>query len=332
MANFLTFFLEILLPGRWRARRRRWRRSKRIRRLPHEAQERGLWRSELLSHQGLWPPWGWRKRRRGLAKLTLWQARLFLTSTGLTSAVGVVARVATKTLELIRAWAVAVPSSVPVGGRGRGSGAVSIVAVTAVAAEAASVVFAAAAAAGAAAGAHAAVALLLVHEVRVAGVATTVTHSATASSAAATWVHELKQFGVDGLAGLRQHPDQVSSLPQVPWGEEGVRSPLVGTAGCASNAVDVILRGAGIVVVDDELDIFHIFRMKSNRFYSTGERRNMIISKVGKKDIRRKNWSLKVCIKQTFETKPLNVQWNNVLLIIIWEIWNTYLLLHTSFH
>lgn len=86
----------------------------------------------------------------------------------------------------------------------------------------------------------------------------------TSSSSTTPRVHELKQFRVDGLPGLRQHPDKVSGLPQVPWGEEGVGSALVGTAGRTSNTVDVILRGAGIVIVDDELDILHIFWIKSN--------------------------------------------------------------------
>lgn len=85
----------------------------------------------------------------------------------------------------------------------------------------------------------------------------------TASSATSR-VHELKQFRVDGLPGFCQDPDKVSSLPQVPWGEERISSALVGTAGCTSNTVDIIFRGAGIVIVDDELDIFHIFCVKSN--------------------------------------------------------------------
>lgn len=103
----------------------------------------------------------------------------------------------------------------------------------------------------------------------------------TASSTTTIRVHELKQFRVDGLPGLCQDPDKVSGLPQVPRGEECVSSALVGAAGGASNTVDVILRGAGIVVVDDKLDIFHIFWVKSNQFYSTGGRKEMIISGVG---------------------------------------------------
>lgn len=37
--------------------------------------------------------------------------------------------------------------------------------------------------------------------------------------------------------------------------------------------MDIILGGVGIVIVDDELDIFHVFWIKSNWFYSVEERR-----------------------------------------------------------
>ncbi len=181
------FFLIILLPGRWRARRRRGWRSKSIRRLPHEAHERWLQWSKLLRHQRLRHPWWWTKNR--LAKLTLRLARLILTSTststststGLASTAGVVAPAAAVTLVLIWARVVAVPAisaSVPEGGSGGGgSGAVSITAVAAVTVEATAAVFAAAGTTTTRA--HAAITLLLVHEVRVVGAAATVTHSAT---------------------------------------------------------------------------------------------------------------------------------------------------------
>lgn len=81
----------------------------------------------------------------------------------------------------------------------------------------------------------------------------------TTSAAAAVGVDQLKQFRVDGLSGLLQDPDQVPGLPQVPRREEGVGGALVVAAGRAANAVDVVLRRVGIVVVDDKLDIFHIF-------------------------------------------------------------------------
>lgn len=84
----------------------------------------------------------------------------------------------------------------------------------------------------------------------------------TASSSTAAGIHKLKKFRVDGLSGLLQHSNKVPGLPQVPWGEEGVGSALVGTAGRTSNTVDIILRGVGVVIVDDELDVFNIFRIK----------------------------------------------------------------------
>lgn len=124
----------------------------------------------------------------------------------------------------------------------------------------------------------------------------TMTVLLTTSSSTTPWVHELKQFGIDGLPGLRQHPDKVSGLPQVTWGEEGVGSALVGTAGRTSNTVDVILRGAGIVIVDDELDIFHIFWMKSNWYYSMWEREKMIISRGEKASGERIDGTEPVCI------------------------------------
>lgn len=82
-------------------------------------------------------------------------------------------------------------------------------------------------------------------------------------------VRELTQFGVDGLPGLFQHPDQVSGLPQVARREEGVSCAFVSAAGRASNAVHVVLGGVGIIVVDDELDIFNILWVKNNRYYRT---------------------------------------------------------------
>lgn len=41
-------------------------------------------------------------------------------------------------------------------------------------------------------------------------------------------------------------------------GEEGVRRARFLTAGCASNAVDIILRGVRVVIIDDKFHILHI--------------------------------------------------------------------------
>lgn len=79
------------------------------------------------------------------------------------------------------------------------------------------------------------------------------------ASTATTGVDQLQQLRVDGLSGLLQDPDQVPGLPQVPRREEGVGGALVGAAGRTANAVHVVLRRVGIVVVDDKLDVFHIF-------------------------------------------------------------------------
>lgn len=146
---------------------------------------------------------------------------------------GVVAAAATAavTLILIGSGVETAPViATPIGGGG--GRAVSISAVAAV--EAAASVFVAAA------GAHAAVALILVHEVGVAGVASTVTHP-TSASTATIGVDQLKQLRVDGLSGLLQDSDQVPGLPQVPWCEEGVGGALVGAAGRTANTVDVVL-------------------------------------------------------------------------------------------
>lgn len=293
-----------LASGRWRARRGRWWRSKGVRLLPHEAHQRWLGRSKLLSHQRLWPP-RWkrsRSRSRWLAELTVRLAGHHA-CTWLGSAMGVVTSVAAVTLILIRAGVVTIPViPTPEGGWGGGGGAVSISPV--VAAKAAAIVFTAAAPTAS----HAAITLLLVHEVRVVGAAATVTHTATwhsqevldqyhsrlpkfmkcffhfivqlrcnkikkqwqvvlTASSTTIRVHQLKQFGVDSLPRLFQNPDQVSGLTQVPRGEERVGGALVGAACCTSNTVDVILRRAGIVVVDDELDIFNIFLGKEQKIF-----------------------------------------------------------------
>lgn len=178
--KLLCLFTVPLLPGRWWTWGRRGRGSERVWRLSHEAHEWGLWWSKLLSHQRLRPSCGW---RRSLAKLILGLAGLILTSstnatTRLASGTGVVAPAAAVALVLIGARVVAVPviaAPVPVGGRG----AVSIAVVPAVTVEAAAAVFAATA------GAHAPITLLLIHQVRVVGAATTVTHSASASASTA---------------------------------------------------------------------------------------------------------------------------------------------------
>jgi len=63
----------------------------------------------------------------------------------------------------------------------------------------------------------------------------------TPSSAATSVVHKLHQFWIDGLIGLFQYFDQLSSLLQVARGKESIGSALVGAAGRSANTVNIIL-------------------------------------------------------------------------------------------
>lgn len=60
--------------------------------------------------------------------------------------------------------------------------------------------------------------------------------------------------------GLLQNPDQLAGLADVARGEEGVGGAFVGAAGRAADAVDVVLGGVGVVVIDDELHILHVLK------------------------------------------------------------------------
>ena len=79
------------------------------------------------------------------------------------------------------------------------------------------------------------------------------------SPSATSRINQLQQLGVDGLPGLLQHPDQLAGLPDVPRSEEGVGGAFVVAAGRAADAVDVVLRRVGVVVIDDELDVLHVW-------------------------------------------------------------------------
>lgn len=81
----------------------------------------------------------------------------------------------------------------------------------------------------------------------------------TPSAASASVVHQLHELWVDGLVGLLQHFDQLSGLFEIPRSEEGICSALVGATSCSANPMHIILRAVWIVIVDDKLDIFHIF-------------------------------------------------------------------------
>lgn len=84
--------------------------------------------------------------------------------------------------------------------------------------------------------------------------------SLTSSSPSSPVINQLQQFGVDGLPGLLQNPDQVSGLAEVPGSEEGVGCAFVGAAGGASNAVDIVLRGVWVIIVDDKLHVLYVCR------------------------------------------------------------------------
>lgn len=79
------------------------------------------------------------------------------------------------------------------------------------------------------------------------------------TSSAASTVDQLQQFGIDRLPGFLQDPDQLSGLPEVPRSEKGVSGAFVSAASCTPDAVDIILGWVRVVIVDDKLDILHIF-------------------------------------------------------------------------
>lgn len=82
----------------------------------------------------------------------------------------------------------------------------------------------------------------------------TSTPSATTSS---VFCH-LNQFWVNGLVCFTQHRDEVAGLFHVVGGEKGVSSARSLTSGCTSNAMDIILRGVRVVIIDDKFHILHI--------------------------------------------------------------------------
>lgn len=87
-----------------------------------------------------------------------------------------------------------------------------------------------------------------------------VTPSITASTATSA-VRHLDEFGVDGLVGLAEDSNQVAGLFHVVRREEGVGGARFLTAGRASNAVDIVLGGVRVVIIDDKFHIFHICKV-----------------------------------------------------------------------
>lgn len=68
----------------------------------------------------------------------------------------------------------------------------------------------------------------------------------------------LHQLGVNGLVGLAEHRDQVTGLFHIVGGEEGIGCARFLTSGSASNAMDIILGGVRVVIIDDKFHILHI--------------------------------------------------------------------------
>lgn len=98
------------------------------------------------------------------------------------------------------------------------------------------------------------------------------------SSSPTSVVGKLQQFGIDGLPGLLQNPDQLAGLTAVARSEEGVGGAFVGAAGRAADAVDVVLGRVGVVVIDNELDVLHVLKMRG------GLRKGVRIGSGGGKD------------------------------------------------
>lgn len=100
----------------------------------------------------------------------------------------------------------------------------------------------------------------------------------TSSPSSASVVGKLQQFGIDGLLGLLQNPDQLAGLTDVARSEEGVGGAFVGAAGRAADAVDVVLGRVGVVVIDNKLDVLHVLKMRG------GLRKRVRIGSGGGKD------------------------------------------------
>lgn len=69
---------------------------------------------------------------------------------------------------------------------------------------------------------------------------------------------ELQEFRVDILFSLVQNSDEVPSLSLVVGSEESVSRAGLRTPSGTPDAVDVVFRGVGVVVVDDVFDVFNV--------------------------------------------------------------------------
>lgn len=69
---------------------------------------------------------------------------------------------------------------------------------------------------------------------------------------------QLLQLGIDHLLGLCQDFNEITSLGTVGRCEEGVCCASSVFAASSADAMNVVLRVVGVVVVDDKLDIVHV--------------------------------------------------------------------------
>lgn len=206
--------------------------------MPHQTHH-GLGRVELLGHERLGA------RRRGWSLSTAPGPGAAPGGAVLTAAAAVAVLIPVVRVGAGAVAASSVPAAaIPVRGGGGGR-AVPVPAVPSTAVPAVSAVVAAASAVlGAAASAHGAhppVTLVLVHQVGIVRIGVATETGPATSSSSTSGVNQLQQFRIDGLSGLLQHPDQLSGLPEVPRGEEGVGGAFVCAAGRTADTMDVVL-------------------------------------------------------------------------------------------
>lgn len=71
----------------------------------------------------------------------------------------------------------------------------------------------------------------------------------------------LEKLGINCLVGLTEHRDEVTSLPHVVLGEEGIGCACLLATCRSANAVDIVFRVVGVVKVDDKFHVFNICKI-----------------------------------------------------------------------
>lgn len=106
---------------------------------------------------------------------------------------------------------------------------------------------------------HSPVTFFLVHHVWViAGWNGAVPRSATSTATTTSVIYQLHEFRIDSLVSFLKHLDQLTRLFEVSRSEESVRCAFIRATGRASDTVHVILGAIWVIIVNDELDIFHV--------------------------------------------------------------------------